>query len=70
MKSTYDDAPNIFEFEEGISWVCSVCKEKSAGFGNNPQPVKNLKVEDRCCDACNEKFVMPRRWRESRKEIN
>lgn len=55
------------ELEE---WTCSICKKQSAGFGNNPQPVKNLKVEDRCCNDCNDKFVVPRRWRESRKEIN
>ena len=51
-------------------WTCSICKKPSSGFGNNPQPVKNLKVADRCCDDCNDKFVVPRRWREVNKEVN
>lgn len=70
MKSPYDAARhNNFEFSEEHRWVCSICKKQSYGFGNNPQPVKE-DVEDRCCDACNDKVVVPRRWRELRKEIN
>jgi hypothetical protein len=52
------------------SKICSLCKEKFWGFGHNPQPTFNLKVEDRCCDECNERIVLPRRWREARGEIN
>jgi len=62
--------PKDYMLEQEELWACSICKKPSHGFGNNPRPVKNLKVEDRCCDACNDKFVVPRRWRESRKEIN
>ena len=61
---------NVSKYLELEEWVCSICKKPSHGFGNNPQPVKSLEVEDRCCDDCNDKFVTPRRWRESRKEIN
>ena len=30
-------------------------------FGHNPQPVKKLKVNDRCCDDCNKTVVIPKR---------
>ena len=50
-------------------WVCSICNKVSQGFGNNPQPVKR-NVESRCCDDCNNTIVVPRRFREARKEIN
>ena len=50
--------------------ICSICNKKFFGFGNNPQPVKTLSVSDRCCDECNDTVVIPRRFRESRKEIN
>ncbi len=56
--------------EEKGSKICSICKNKFWGFGNNPQPFYNLKVEDRCCDSCNERIVIPRRIRELRREIN
>ena len=56
--------------EEKGSKICSICKSKFWGFGNNPQPFYNLKVEDRCCDSCNETIVIPRRTRELRGEIN
>lgn len=50
--------------------TCSICKKKFFGFGNNPQPVKDLNPGDRCCDDCNETVVIPRRFREVNKEIN
>ena len=50
--------------------TCSICKKKFFGLGNNPQPVKNLSVDDRCCDDCNKAVVVPRRFREVNKEIN
>ena len=50
--------------------TCSICKMKFFGHGNNPQPVKNLSVSDRCCDECNDTIVFPRRSRELNKEIN
>ncbi len=50
--------------------TCSICKKKFFGFGNNPQPVKTLSVDDRCCDDCNKAVVIPRRFREVNKEIN
>jgi len=64
---------NPNDFVSGLSdawWTCSICKKASHGFGNNPQPVKNLEVWDRCCDTCDKSIVIPRRWRESRKEVN
>ena len=56
--------------EEKGSKICSICKSKFYGFGHNPQPFYNLKVEDRCCAECNERVVVPRRTREANREIN
>tara|TARA_B100000315_G_scaffold258075_1_gene308998 strand:+ start:1934 stop:2134 length:201 start_codon:yes stop_codon:yes gene_type:complete len=56
--------------EEKGTKICSICKSKFVGFGHNPQPTFDLKVEDRCCDECQERIVLPRRYREARGEIN
>jgi len=67
-------ATKVIDFEEILeekgTKVCSICAEKFVGFGNNPQLVFNLKVENRCCDECNARVVLPRRIREARKEKN
>jgi hypothetical protein len=42
--------------------TCSICKKEFVGFGNNPQPVNDLSVEDRCCDDCNDTVVIPKRF--------
>ena len=64
----------VIDFEEILeekgTKVCSICAEKFVGFGNNPQLVFNLKVENRCCDECNERIVIPKRIREMRGASN
>ena len=37
--------------------VCSICKNKYIGFGNNAYPINN----GRCCDECNSMYVIPAR---------
>jgi hypothetical protein len=37
--------------------TCSICEEEFSGFGNNPEPFAG----DRCCDECNDRFVIPTR---------
>jgi hypothetical protein len=56
--------------EEKGTKICSICKSKFVGFGHNPQPFYNLKVEDRCCDDCNKRIVITRREKELNREIN
>lgn len=31
---------------------CVICNKSFSGFGNNPEPVKELK-DGKCCDKCN-----------------
>ena len=50
--------------------TCSICKFPFKGFGNNPQPVKDLKVSDSCCDECNDTVVIPLRFRTLSRELN
>lgn len=40
-------------------FTCSLCGAKCKGFGNNPEPL--AKYEKRCCDDCNNRFVIPAR---------
>ena len=37
--------------------VCCICNRGYYGYGNNSQPIK----EGKCCDTCNDKFVIPNR---------
>ena len=37
--------------------ICSICKRKFEGFGNNPAPFTG----ERCCDECNTNYVIPLR---------
>ena len=41
-----------------IKFNCCLCGIISAGYGNNPQPIKK---EGRCCDECNADQVLPAR---------
>ena len=50
--------------------TCSICKFPFTGFGHNPQPVKKLKVSERCCDECNDTVVIPLRFRTLSRELN
>lgn len=42
---------------------CCICGKEFEGFGNNPYPVGSdvYSDEDRCCDECNWKYVIPAR---------
>ena len=51
---------------------CCICNKKIIGYGNNPDGacwkdtdgkivVGTFTVNDRCCDECNSKFVIPGR---------
>jgi hypothetical protein len=44
-------------------FVCCICDEVSNGFGNNPETVGALKysLDAKCCDWCNNTFVVPAR---------
>lgn len=39
--------------------TCSLCGKKFKGYGNNPEPLATN--EERCCDDCNIKYVVPAR---------
>ena len=39
---------------------CCICGKKFVGWGNNPWPV-NIDEKARCCDKCNDTFVIPAR---------
>ena len=50
--------------------TCSICKFPFVGHGHNPQPVKDLRVSERCCSECNDTVVVPLRFRTLSKELN
>ena len=41
---------------------CCLCGKEIEDFGHNPQPLGE-KEDDRCCDECNQKLVIPTRLR-------
>lgn len=38
--------------------TCSICQSEFAEFGNNPAPFPSDN-DERCCDDCNTRFVVP-----------
>ena len=51
---------------------CSLCGKSFKGMGNNPMPLREYTA--RCCDDCNNDFVIPLRMdllgRSIREDIN
>ena len=41
---------------------CCICGAVIEDFGNNPDPISFGEENERCCDDCNERFVIPLRW--------
>lgn len=39
---------------------CAICDCEIKDYGNNPYPTR-LDKNDRCCDECNSKYVVPAR---------
>ena len=42
---------------EDRHFECSICGTETGGFGNNPEPFKG----EKCCDDCDDRFVVPTR---------
>lgn len=40
--------------------LCSICFKEIIGFGNNAEPVK----KGRCCNSCNDLYVIPERLKQ------
>lgn len=40
--------------------LCCMCGYELDGYGNNPEPLA-LQDNERCCDVCNGKYVLPAR---------
>lgn len=38
--------------------TCCLCGDKYARYGHNPAPLGSVETE-RCCDTCNDIFVVP-----------
>lgn len=43
--------------------ICCICGKEFEGWGNNPYPVTKGE-NDRCCDICNARYVIPARVKE------
>jgi hypothetical protein len=48
------------------SGACSLCGGRYCDYGNNPAPLRA--VDERCCDACNRRRVIPARLRRMAKD--
>ena len=62
----FDDV-NVFgeKLTEAKERLCCICGEPIEGYGNNPEPYVSSD-EGQACDACNIKFVIPKRLEYSR----
>jgi hypothetical protein len=55
---------------DGVRYFgCCLCDDVFEGYGNNPDPVKNIDGEyfddeEECCDNCNSMRVIPARMKE------
>lgn len=47
--------------------ICCFCGQVFYGYGNNPYPASE-NPEDRCCNDCNSKVVIPARINQMMKE--
>tara|TARA_R100001244_G_scaffold103588_1_gene76989 strand:- start:362 stop:547 length:186 start_codon:yes stop_codon:yes gene_type:complete len=45
---------------------CTLCKKEINGYGNNAEPIK----QGRCCDLCNDLYVIPARIMKLQYESN
>jgi hypothetical protein len=44
------------------TFVCCICGRKTYGYGNNPYPLCDIDdYESKCCDECNNTYVIPAR---------
>ena len=48
-----------------MSHICIFCKTLKEGHGNNPFPIRE---NGKCCDECNQKYVIPERIKLMKKE--
>lgn len=55
MKRPYIGMPNKRKYK------CCLCNIKFYDYGNNPYPISNLGLEERCCDKCNQDYVIKSR---------
>lgn len=40
--------------------TCCICRKEFEGYGNNPWP---MRPNGRCCDRCDQMFVIPEKIR-------
>lgn len=64
----FDDV-NVYgeRLTEAKERFCCICGEPIEGYGNNPEPYMSAD-NGQACDACNIKFVVPKRFERSRGE--
>jgi hypothetical protein len=46
-------------------FTCCLCGSNWIGWGNNPDPLGDVD-DDKCCDFCNQREVIPARLRQLR----
>ena len=53
----------IWGAPEGEEKTCCLCGTVFTEWGNNPEPIKSFE-EGKCCNWCNDKYVIPARLRD------
>jgi len=53
----------IWGSPDGETKICCLCGAEFTEWGNNPEPIKSFE-EGKCCNWCNDKYVIPARIRD------
>ena len=53
---------DIWGAPEGETKTCCICEQDFTEWGNNPEPIKPFE-EGKCCNTCNDIYVIPARMR-------
>lgn len=52
----------LTEDVKGMKRTCCICGKEFYGYGNNPEPYMTTRTtNEKCCDECNERYVIPAR---------
>lgn len=56
--------------DEHTEQECVICGCKFTGWGNNPEPFPGMSEGRRACDECNDRWVVPIRMIQGRRDTN
>ena len=65
-----DSLKRIYIGIEQTKYECCICNKKFYQNGNDSYPISNIEIEEKCCDKCNQDYVIKSRLALSNNEIS